>query len=119
MQISKSRFLNLIRCDRFAALYTIYRDKNKAIVTTDPDSIDAIYSEENEYKKLESLRAMFESRYNDMDYDYEQLDDAELYEDLVSGNVESAFDEDFLKIEVLAANKLHNLLVELLPMVIS
>lgn len=109
MQISKSRFLNLIRCDRFAALYTIYRDKNKAIVTTDPDSIDAIYSEENEYKKLESLRAMFESRYNDMDYDYEQLDDAELYEDLVSGNVESAFDEDFLKIEVLAANKLHNL----------
>lgn len=44
MQISKSRFLNLIRCDRFAALYTIYRDKQNAIVTTDPDSIEAIYS---------------------------------------------------------------------------
>lgn len=109
MQVSKSRFLNLIRCDRFAALYTIYRDKSDAIVTTDPDSIEAIYSEENDYKKLEALRSMFESRYDDIEYDYEQLDDDSMYEDLVAGNLESPFDEDFQKIEILAANALQNL----------
>ena len=109
MQISKSRFLNLIRCDRFAALYTIYRDKQNAIVTTDPDSIEAIYSEENLYKKLEALRSMFEARYDDIDYDYEQLDDEDLYLDLIEDKLESPFEDDFRKIEILAANALHNL----------
>ncbi len=109
MQISKSRFLNLLRCDRFAALNLIYQDKLDALVTTDHDSIEAIYSQENQYKKLEALRAMFESRYEDIEYDYEQLTDENLYEDLVKGNLEIPFDNDFLKIEVLAANALQNL----------
>ncbi len=109
MQISKSRFLNFVRCDRFAALYTIYREKREAIVTMDPESIEAIYSEENEHNKLEALRSMFESRYEDIEFDYEYLDDEELYEDLVAGTLESPYDEDFMKIEVLAARKLQNL----------
>lgn len=108
MQISKSRFLNLVRCDRYAALDKIYREKFDALVTTDPDSMEAIYSEETNYKKLEALQSMYAARREDRDFDINILDDEEEYVDLIKDDLESPFQDDFAKIELLAARALHN-----------
>jgi len=50
MKISKTRFINYIRCNRHPALDEIYREKNKAIVsfTDDPELEDLIGLENRE-----------------------------------------------------------------------
>ena len=59
MLISKSRFLNLIRCNRFVALQELDKKGSDALITFDPNSIEGIYAEEALERKriiLESLK---------------------------------------------------------------
>ena len=51
MLLSKTRFINYIRCDRFSALDEIYKEKDKAIVSfSDEDDLEALMNEENHQK---------------------------------------------------------------------
>lgn len=51
MKISKTRFINLIRCNRYAALDEIRRDHDKAIVSfSDDPELEDLMSEENREK---------------------------------------------------------------------
>jgi hypothetical protein len=51
MLISKTRFINYIRCDRYPALDEIHREKNKAVVSfSNEDDLSDLMSEENEAK---------------------------------------------------------------------
>ncbi len=51
MKISKTRFINLIRCNRYAALDEIYRDKEKAVVSfSDDPELEDLMGEENREK---------------------------------------------------------------------
>ena len=100
MLISKSRFLNLIRCNRFVALQELDQKGKDALITFDPNSIEGIYAEE----ALERKRIILESlkRSDDYDEDDEDIDLKDLEE-------ESPFEEDYSKIEILAARKLKNM----------
>ena len=49
MKISKTRFINYIRCPRFVALEEIHRNKNEALVSF-TEEMDDLMSEENQYK---------------------------------------------------------------------
>lgn len=100
MLISKSRFLNLIRCNRFVALQELDKKGSDALITFDPNSIEGIYAEE----ALERKRIILESlkRSDDYDEDDEDIDLKDLEE-------ESPFEEDYNKIEILAARKLKNM----------
>ena len=51
MLISKTRFINYIRCDRFVALDEIHKDQEKAIVSfSDSDDLEALMHQENSAK---------------------------------------------------------------------
>ena len=56
-KVSKTGFMNLIRCPRFAALHKIERDKLGAIVSFSDDEED-LFSAENEARKLLYLESM-------------------------------------------------------------
>ncbi len=67
MYISKTRFINQLRCNRYAALESLYKEKDKAIVafSDDPD-LDELISEENEEKKLTLLSGMYDEEDEDL-----------------------------------------------------
>ena len=51
MRISKTRFINYIRCNRYPALDEIQREKQKAIVSfTDDPELEDLIGEENKAK---------------------------------------------------------------------
>lgn len=51
MKLSKTRFINLIRCNRYAALDEIHREKNKAVVSfSDDPELEDLMGDENREK---------------------------------------------------------------------
>lgn len=71
MKISKTKFINYIRCNRYPALDEIYRDKTKAVVSfqEDPELEDLIGLENLEKKKflLDSMYDHDENEDEDID----------------------------------------------------
>lgn len=61
MKISKTRFINYIRCNRHPSLDEIYREKTKAVVafTEDPE-LDELMSEENRDKVHALIQQMYD-----------------------------------------------------------
>ncbi|MBN2300092.1 MAG: DUF2779 domain-containing protein, partial [Acholeplasmataceae bacterium] len=75
MKISKTRFINYIRCDRYPALDEIYREKNKAIVSfSDDPELEDLIGEENQAKK----NTLLESMYDDEEQDLLEKPDAQM-----------------------------------------
>ena len=67
MFISKTRFINYMRCDRYAALDEIRREKEKAIVSfTESDELSELMSEENKQKKAIILSDMYDEDNEDL-----------------------------------------------------
>lgn len=67
MKLSKTRFINLIRCNRYAALDEIHRDKEKAVVSfTDDPELEDLISEENKEKISFLLDDMIDEDGEDM-----------------------------------------------------
>jgi hypothetical protein len=61
VHISKTRFINYMRCDRYAALDEIRREKEKAIVGhSDEPELEDLFSEENRAKTMTLLDAMID-----------------------------------------------------------
>ena len=61
MKISKTRFINYMRCNRYPALDEIYRDKDKAVVSfSDDPELEDLMSEENKEKVSFLLDDMFD-----------------------------------------------------------
>ena len=51
MLLSKTKFINYIRCNRYAALDEIYKEKDKAIVSfSDDNDLETLMNEENQQK---------------------------------------------------------------------
>lgn len=101
MLISKSRFLNLIRCNRFAAFYELETKGEDGIVTFDPNTIEGIYAEEAQERKRIILESLFGSQYGDQD-DLDLESEMELIKD------ENPFEDDYNEIELIAARVLKN-----------
>ena len=74
MKISKTRFINYIRCNRYPALDELYRDKEKGVVsfTEDPE-LDELMSGENRDKMQSLIHQMYESPSLE-DEDEEEID---------------------------------------------
>jgi len=67
MRISKTRFINYIRCNRYPALDEIYRDKQKAIVSfSDDPELEDLIGEENKEKMSGLLDDMIDEDGNDL-----------------------------------------------------
>lgn len=67
MKISKTKFINYIRCNRFAALDEIYRDKEKAVVSfSDDPELEDLMGEENRKKVSFLLDDMFDEEDEDL-----------------------------------------------------
>ncbi|MFU8793540.1 MAG: DUF2779 domain-containing protein [Acholeplasmataceae bacterium] len=73
MHISKTKFINYLRCDRFAALEEIYQEKDKAIVSFS-DDLDDLMSAENHAK----THVILESMTDDVNQDLIDQDDPQL-----------------------------------------
>ena len=74
MKISKTGFINLIRCDRFAALEQIYYEEEKSLVTFS-DNMDDLMTMENINKRNQLLADMEkEDSDEDNDADYNVLE---------------------------------------------
>jgi hypothetical protein len=62
MKISKTRFINYIRCNRYPALDEIHRDKQKAVVSfTDDPELEDLIGEENRSKANTLIDSMYET----------------------------------------------------------
>lgn len=60
MKVSKSQFINLMRCDRYGALNELYYEKDKAIVSfNDEITVDKLMSLENKYSLSTILDSMY------------------------------------------------------------
>ncbi len=99
MKISKTRFLNYLRCERFAALYEIYKQKEDALVSFSED-LDDLMSEENKYKREVLINSMYEfDEDNDEDVDLIEREDPQL----------EVMMPYYQKIEELSAIKIRNM----------
>ncbi|QWB96324.1 DUF2779 domain-containing protein [Mycoplasmatota bacterium] len=67
MNISKTRFINHMRCNRYAGLESLYQDKDQAIVafSDDPD-LDELMSQENKDKMSFLLDDMYDEEDQDL-----------------------------------------------------
>ena len=76
MHISKTKFINYLRCDRFAALEELYQEKDRAIVSFSDDlELEDLMSAENEAKKSTILDSMYDDDNTDLiDQDNPQLE---------------------------------------------
>jgi hypothetical protein len=76
MKISKTRFINYIRCNRYVALDEIHRDRSKAIVSfTDDPELEDLIGEENREKVSYLLDDMFDEEDEDiLDKEDPQMD---------------------------------------------
>ena len=59
LKVSKTGFMNLIRCRRFAGLHQIYKEKDNAIVCFS-ESEEDLMDIENETKKMLYLKSMYD-----------------------------------------------------------
>ena len=67
MYISKTRFINHMRCNRYAALESLYKEKDKAIVAfSDDPNMDELMSEENQEKMSFLLDDMYDEDDEDL-----------------------------------------------------
>lgn len=67
MKISKTRFINYIRCNRYPALDEIHRDKQKAVVSfTDDPELEDLMGEENREKVSFLIDDMFDEEDEDL-----------------------------------------------------
>ncbi|MFP4177687.1 MAG: DUF2779 domain-containing protein [Acholeplasmataceae bacterium] len=67
MRISKTRFINYMRCDRYAALDEIRREREKAVVGhSDDPELEELFSEENRAKTMTLLDAMIDEEGTDL-----------------------------------------------------
>ncbi|CCV65312.1 hypothetical protein, contains domain of unknown function DUF2779 [Paracholeplasma brassicae] len=73
MKISKTGFLNLTRCDRYAALEEIYRQKGEAIVTFSEDLSDLMNEE-----RIQKQRLLIDQMYDEEDNDLISEEDEQL-----------------------------------------
>jgi len=61
MKISKTRFINYMRCDRFPSLDSIRREKEQAVVSfLETPDLEELMSEENKYKKKALIDDMYD-----------------------------------------------------------
>ena len=66
MYISKTKFINYLRCNRFVALESIYKDKDKAIVSFSGDpQLDELMSQENNDKIQILIDRMYDKNSDD------------------------------------------------------
>ena len=66
MYISKTKFINYLRCNRFVALESIHKDKDKAIVSfSDDPKLDELMSEENNDKIKILIDHMYDENSDD------------------------------------------------------
>lgn len=77
LKVSKTGFLNLIRCKRFAALESLYRDKEQAIVSFS-NKLEELESSENAYRKSALLVEMYDEAEDGTVENLLVLDDAQL-----------------------------------------
>ncbi len=101
-RIPKTLFLNLIRCNRYAALNFINKDKMEAII--DDSSLDELYNEEKALKLEELKRESLESFYEE-DAD----DELDFNNSKIESNEEIPFLKQFNYIETLASKKIASL----------
>jgi hypothetical protein len=67
MKISKTRFINLIRCNRYAALDEIHRDREQAVVSfSDDPELEDLMGEENREKVSFLLDDMIDEEGEDL-----------------------------------------------------
>ncbi len=67
MLLSKTRFINFIRCDRYAALDEIRKDKDKAIVSfSNEDDLESLMRQENQDKISVLLNDMIDENDEDL-----------------------------------------------------
>lgn len=80
MKISKTKFINYIRCHRYPALDEIYRDKTKAVVSfTDDPELEDLIGLENREKVKSLIDSMYEhDEVEDEDIDLLQTDDPQM-----------------------------------------
>jgi hypothetical protein len=75
MKISKTRFINYIRCNRYTALDEIYRDQGKAVVSfTDDPELEDLIGEENK----EKVSYLLDDMYDEEDEDMLEKDDPQM-----------------------------------------
>ena len=75
MKISKTRFINYMRCNRYSALEEIYRDKAKAVVSfTDDPELEDLMGEENR----EKVSFLIDDMYDENDEDQLIKDDPQM-----------------------------------------
>lgn len=75
MKISKTRFINYIRCNRYTALDEIYRDQSKAVVSfTDDPELEDLIGEENK----EKVSYLLDDMYDEDDEDMLEKDDPQM-----------------------------------------
>lgn len=75
MKISKTRFINYIRCNRYTALDEIYRDQSKAVVSfTDDPELEDLIGEENK----EKVSYLLDDMYDEEDEDMLEKDDPQM-----------------------------------------
>lgn len=75
MKISKTRFINYIRCNRYPALDEIHRDKQKAVVSfTDDPELEDLMGEENR----EKVSFLIDDMFDEEDEDLLQKDDPQM-----------------------------------------
>lgn len=61
MKISKTHFINILRCRRYIALYEIYKEKEDAVVASREDlELEELMGMENEAFKLDILADMYD-----------------------------------------------------------
>ena len=67
MLISKTRFINYIRCDRYPALDEVYREKNQAVVSfSSQDDLEDLMSQENQAKISVLIDSMVDENQEDL-----------------------------------------------------
>jgi len=79
VKISKTKFINYIRCNRFPALDEIYRDKAKAVVSfTDDPELEDLIGIENKEKVNVLLDSMYEEDEDEEEIDLLKKDDPQM-----------------------------------------
>jgi hypothetical protein len=69
LKISKTKFFNYIRCNRYVALEEITYQRDKAVVSFD-ESLEDLYTQELEEKKMDLLRSLFDNlSYEESDFE--------------------------------------------------
>ena len=80
MKVSKTKFINDMRCNRYPALDEIYRDKSKAVVSfTDDPELEDLIGLENKEKVRVLLESMYEKdEEDDTEEDLLHVDDPQM-----------------------------------------